>query len=308
MTEFIMKLDFRRVFIEYIVLAITALAIFGGAAACLNRDKIVFALEYISAGVKLNMGASAAEEVDEMANISFETDDVSEIVIVDDSNKVLFSTKDNIAVKGGMFILNETEGKDGFLENSDMPNAVYKAVDKSDFILSSLLPIDLTDISENYRDEFFYEPDFLDKELYLISYMGNGEGNSKIYIINTAAQISEGASSVKIAAAAAVFVFMIYWLITALWVYQNAAKSRLSAPLWGIAVLFTNVIGVIVYALYKRSNCVCPYCGAVQDKGGVFCVACGEKLQTTCENCGKAVGKSDLFCRSCGSRIESKDR
>ena len=197
MTEFIMKLDFRRVFIEYIVLAISALIIFGGAAACLNRDKIVFALEYISAGIKLNMGASAAEEVDEMADISFETDDVSEIVIVDDSNKVLFSTKDNIAVKGGMFILNETEGKDGFLENSDMPNAVYKAVDKSDFILSSLLPIDLTDISENYRDEFFYEPDFLDKELYLISYMGNGDGKSKIYIINTAAKISEGASYCK---------------------------------------------------------------------------------------------------------------
>lgn len=52
-------------------------------------------------------------------------------------------------------------------------------------------------------------------------------------------------------------------IILALWVYQNARKSKLSAPVWGIITLFTNIAGVLVYLIYKHINGICGFCGAV---------------------------------------------
>lgn len=65
--------------------------------------------------------------------------------------------------------------------------------------------------------------------------------------------------------------FMVCLIIVALWVYQNALKSKLSAPAWGIITLFTNIAGVLVYLIYKHINDVCGYCGAVQyaDTNGI---------------------------------------
>lgn len=65
--------------------------------------------------------------------------------------------------------------------------------------------------------------------------------------------------------------FMVCLIIVALWVYQNALKSKLSAPALGIITLFTNIAGVLVYLIYKHINGVCGYCGAVQyaDTNGI---------------------------------------
>lgn len=46
--------------------------------------------------------------------------------------------------------------------------------------------------------------------------------------------------------------------------YRDAAKCRLSPLYWGLIGLFTNLIGLIVYKIYKRSMTICPVCGAAQ--------------------------------------------
>ena len=48
----------------------------------------------------------------------------------------------------------------------------------------------------------------------------------------------------------------------ALWMYKDAAKCRLSSLYWGLIGLFTNLIGLIVYKIYKHSATLCPACGA----------------------------------------------
>lgn len=52
-------------------------------------------------------------------------------------------------------------------------------------------------------------------------------------------------------------------IILALWVYQNARKFKLSAPVRGIITLFTNIAGVLVYLIYKHINGIRGFCGAV---------------------------------------------
>lgn len=46
--------------------------------------------------------------------------------------------------------------------------------------------------------------------------------------------------------------------------YRDAAKCRLSPLYWGLIGLFTNLIGLIVYKIYKRSMTACPVCCAAQ--------------------------------------------
>lgn len=302
MNSFLERLDFKRIFIVYIIFAVVMIIVFGGIAIYRNAEKIEFAADFATASIKINLNADAGKKIEKMAETAISEDDVSELLKVDDSNIVVMTTNEKIANVGDTFVLESKSG--GFLENELNSEAVYKSVDKSDFLLASLLPIDLTDISEEYVNNYFYRENFLEKQLYLISYLGNDGSGNKIYIINTAAELTAGASSLKNAAAAAVFVFMIYWLLTALWVYSNALRAGLVAPFWGIAVLLTNIIGVMVYELYKHSNEICPYCGKVQQRSAVYCSGCGMQLKKLCEACGKAVGEEDRFCSGCGKSLE----
>ncbi len=299
MNRFIEKLNFKRIFICYIIFAAAAAICFGGAAAHLNRDKLLFAAGYISAGLSMETGDIPSEQIGEMAEISMRSESVPDILILDSDNTVRFSTSPELAREGMNFT--PRRSLSGFLEGEN--GYVYRAVDKSDFILASLLPIDLTDISELYRDEYFLNSSFDPEALYLISYMGGDADGNKVCIASPAASMGAGPSAVKAAAAAAVFVFMIYWLLAALWVYKNALRSGLAAPFWGIAVLITNVVGIVIYELYKHSSAVCPYCGAVQAHGGVFCVRCGKKLLRSCADCGGAADANDRYCRHCGSEM-----
>lgn len=300
MDRFIEQLDFRKIFIGYIIFAFLAAVGFGGAAAGLNWDKISFAAQYIAAGLELNVGERPSAQIEKMSEISLCSESVPDIFILKNDNTVVFSTNPELAEEGDRFILDRSAS--GFLEYEGGNGAVYKAVDKSDFILASLLPVDLTDISEQYRDEYFFEQDFKADALHLISYMGSDTEGNKICIVSPAASMGAGISSVKAAAATAVFVFMVYWLLAAMWIYQNALRAGLAAPLWGIAVLLTNAVGIVIYELYKHSNAICPYCGSVQEHGGMFCVRCGKRLAEVCVNCGGKVGKNDKFCRRCGRK------
>ena len=95
-----------------------------------------------------------------------------------------------------------------------------------------------------------------------------------------------------------------YWVLIALWLYKDAAKCKLSPLYWGLIGLFTNIIGLIVYKIYKRSMAVCPACGAAQSAEHLYCTACGEQLGQRCESCGSKVNPKDSFCPHCGKQIK----
>ncbi len=136
----------------------------------------------------------------------------------------------------------------------------------------------------------------------MISLLGKKDGSTKAYVISNPQSVQYGMVSLKIAASVVMLLFMIYWIIIALWVYQNARKCKLSAPVWGIVTLFTNIGGVLVYLSYKNINGICGFCGAVQSRGNVFCTECGKKIGTTCTKCGHYLKSSDNYCPKCGHK------
>ena len=125
----------------------------------------------------------------------------------------------------------------------------------------------------------------------------------KIYFINQIHPVLNGKEYIKIGLAIAMFLFMIYWVLLALYVYQDALKSKLSPYLWGGITLITNIAGLIVYIIYKKNNKICFKCGAVQNQGNIYCTYCGAKLDKTCSKCGATIFDKDEYCSKCGEKI-----
>ena len=98
------------------------------------------------------------------------------------------------------------------------------------------------------------------------------------------------------------FFFMIYWVLLALYIYQNALKSKLNPYLWGGITLITNIAGVIIYIIYKQNQKTCFKCGASQDKSHIYCTYCGTKLNETCSKCGSVINSNDKYCAKCGEK------
>ena len=99
------------------------------------------------------------------------------------------------------------------------------------------------------------------------------------------------------------FFFMLYWVITALWIYQTPWRARLPALLWGCAALLTNLAAVAVYLIYKYTNAVCRSCGAVQNREKPILRKLRRKNRVYCPNCGRTLYRNVNFCPDCGEKL-----
>lgn len=85
----------------------------------------------------------------------------------------------------------------------------------------------------------------------------------------------------------------------AIWVGVDAHRRGLNGLLWGLLVLFTHIVGLIVYLLVAptlaQRNGVAPAAGAA-------CPGCRARIQSdfkVCPYCGVPLG-----CGQCGSPLE----
>lgn len=84
---------------------------------------------------------------------------------------------------------------------------------------------------------------------------------------------------------------------------KTEGRRRPSALYWGVIGLLTNVVGLIVYKIYKRGMAICTSCGAAQNAGHLYCSFCGKPLGMRCKGCGGKVGARDEFCPHCGEKL-----
>ena len=297
--NFIEKRNFKKIFIVYVIAAVVCGILCAAGVGYVYRNKINLAIQYENAGKAVK--SQHGDAVQSLEKLAASSGDIKDILILDDRNNITFSAKKtNLAWDSSLDL--KKDGK--FLVSEKNSNVAFRFVKKDEFMLSAVFADDFGKIRDEYDEEYFYLNNFRDKKLYMISMLGSDKDGVKVYAISDPTPVAYGMLSLKAAAGVLMLLFMIYWIIIAMWVYQNAARSKLCAPVWGIVTLFTNLAGVLVYVIYKSINKVRPFCGAVQSAANLFCTCCGKKIGASCEECGHALRNEDSYCPKCGNKVK----
>lgn len=295
----IINWNFKKIFIIYLIIAVVCGAFAAAAVGYVFRDKISLAIRYEKASEVFEHSDAdrAKQSLDSLAASSA---DITDVLILGNDNSVIYSAKGTNLARGDSFELKKSEDGGRFLVSDANPDAVFRFAKKDEFMLRSVFADDFEKFLDEYDEENFYRSGFDTKKLYILGVIGKRDG-TKAYVISDPTPTAYGMTVLKAAASLAMLLFMIYWVIVALWVYSAAAKSRLSAPIWGIITLFANLAGALLFVIYKHINRVCAHCGAVQPRDNVYCAYCGTKIGTTCQKCGSVLRSGDNYCPRCGT-------
>ncbi len=83
-------------------------------------------------------------------------------------------------------------------------------------------------------------------------------------------------------------IMLIIGIVIAIWVYKDAEKRGSSGALWLIIVIFTSIIGLIIWLVVrppiggekgKGSNRNCPSCGRGIPEDARVCPYCNKKFE-----------------------------
>ncbi len=296
----IVQLNFKKIVRTYIIFAVIAVIAVAGGVGFVFRDSLSYAWQYskFSEAAKSMKEEDIRKEADKLAESS---ENLVDVLLLNGKNEVLYSSNKS-EFGSGKFSLSPVEDMNSYLANSIDENVVFKFVKGEEFLLSSVFDFNFEKIQKDYEDAAFYEENHSEKTLYMLTYLVSGNGEYKVYIISNPYTTEGGESALSVAAAVGVLIIMIYWVLLALWVYQNSMKAKLKPFFWGTVVLITNIAGLLVYLMYKNGNNVCPACGASQEKNHQFCTNCGSQIEHRCKNCGMYVSKNDSFCSGCGEK------
>lgn len=290
--------NFRKIAVWYLIAAVVTALVCAGLVGWLYRERLNFAWQYSKLEeAKQDDALRAAAEKTAGAS-----DDVVDILILDAENQVTYSAK-NSEFAGGTFALARIGEKKNYLASDAYPDAVFQYVKGEEFMLKSIVSKDFGKIREDYEDDSAFETNLSARRVYMLSRIRVRGTNQQVYVISVPTSVPAGMFMLKLSAALAALFFGVYWVLLALWMYQDAAKRRLSALYWGAIGLLTNLIGLIVYKIYKRGAAICTSCGAVQNAGHLYCTFCGKPLGMRCEGCGGKVGARDEFCPHCGKML-----
>lgn len=293
------KWNFKKIAVWYLVLAVITGVLCGGTVGYLYRQRLKFAWQYA------RLEEAKTPEALRMAadKTAAASEDVVDILVMDENQQVLYSAKDSKFAAGPLTLTKVGDAKK-YLASADYPDAVFLQVKGDEFMLNSIVSHDFGKIRSEYDDESAFENGLSAKTVYMLNRVQARKAGGTAYVITRPTSVPGGETALKVTAALAMLLVCVYWVLVALWMYRDAARCKLSPLYWGLIGLFTNLIGLIVYKIYKHSATLCPACGAAQSAGHLYCSFCGAQLGARCANCGGKVGAKDSFCHHCGNKIK----
>lgn len=293
------KWNFKKIAVWYLILAVVAGLCCAGTAGYIYRERLNFAWQY-SRLEKAKDETALKTAVQKTADASA---DVVDVLILNGNGQVTFSAK-NSEFSAGTLNPAKAGSEKKYLISDAHPDAVFQYVKSEEFMLNSIINKDFGKIRSDYDDDSAFDGDLSGKTIYMLSRVDVHQSGSRVYVISVPTDAPGGMAALKVSAALAMLFFCVYWVLVALWLYKDAAKCKLPPLYWGLIGLFTNIIGLVVYKIYKRSMAICPACGTAQSADHLYCSACGTQMAVCCGHCGGKVGAKDSFCHHCGERIQ----
>lgn len=297
------KLDFKKAVKIYISASIILLLLCALSIAYVSKDKIYMALDYGKVSENFEKNGLTETVKAQLNKLASDSKDIVNIIAADKNNNITYKLNSDIVGNNNKFTLMPYETNKGYLQDNINKDIIYKVVKNENVILSKDYIKSHDKIISDIDDDFYYQQDFDSQKVNLMNYLVSRHTQDRVYIIRTASQIPYAESLLKITGLIAGLLFMIYWIGLALWVYRDADRKNNNPALWGLMVLITNIIGLIIYTMYKQNNRICDNCGSIQDKDNVFCTNCGTQINKVCSNCHSIIGKKDHYCSKCGEKI-----
>ena len=291
------KWNFKKIAVWYILLALITGVICVGTIGYFYRERLSFALHYS----QIKEAADTAELHSAADKTAAASPDVVDVIVLNRENRVTYSAKKS-EFAGDKLVFERLSDNRKYLSVDTHPDAVFRYVKSREFMISSIINKDFGEIRSDYDDDFFGS-DISGKTVYMLTSVTAPDGG-EVCVITVPTAVSGGKTAIKISAALAMLFFSVYWVLVALWLVKDAAKCKLPSLYWGLIGLFTNLVGVIVYKIYKRGMACCGGCGAAQPSEHIFCSFCGSQLGKCCEKCGWKVQPNDNFCHRCGNKIK----
>ena len=298
----LLDMNFKKIFIGFIIFAILIGIGTVGVGGYIFKDKISFIYHYDKIKEEFKRNNSNTIE-NELLKFSNDFNDIVDILVLDKDNNVVYSAKQKFT-NASNFELDYSSLSKKYLIDKNNEDVMFYLQDNEELYLSMIINKNIEKINHDHDNESFFLKNVQNKKTYGLSYILNKDTNQKVYFITDIAPVKNVNIYFEVSEIIIMCLFATYLIIVALWTYQNAKKNNFNAPLWGIITLFTNIIGVCLYAIYKKRLLVCGKCYTVQNKLNIYCTNCKNKLNDTCSKCGNIVNKKNNYCSHCGEKIK----
>jgi hypothetical protein len=302
--DFIGGLNFKKAVKIFIALSVIIIVFCISAIAYVSRDKIRMALDYNKTSELFRKEGFNDKVKSQLNKLTYDSKDINNIIVLDKDNNIIFKANDNFINGKSTMNFAPYEQKEGYLQDNINKDIIYKPVREESIILDENYIRHDRVIEEDINSKLFFEKDFHSKRVFLLNYLVNSHEESKILIIRTVSPIPYAERLLEITGSILALIFLIYWIGHALWVYKDANRKHSNPSLWGILVLITNLVGLLIYIMYRQSNRVCSKCGVLQSKENIYCTKCGTRLNQQCDSCGEITSKNDNYCSRCGNKIK----
>lgn len=301
--RFLDKINFKKIFNIYFIISVIILLSCASLIAYATRDKIKMAIDY-GRIFEVFAEEGKSNNIDALLNkLSVDSGDILNIIEVDKNYNVIYKANSNLINENNRFILMPYNANKAYLQDGINSGIIYKIVRNENIILNKDYIKNHQQVLSDIDADFSYEQDIGSMKINLLNYMINRKTDEKIFVIRTASPIPHVARIIEFTGLFVALIVMIYWIGLALWVYRDANRKNINPALWGILVLLTNLVGLIVFTIYKQNSILCQECGALQNSENAFCTNCGAKINKVCSSCHSVVGKKDYFCSKCGNEL-----
>jgi len=303
--KFAQNINFKKVKKLFISISFLLLIVVFTSTLYVFRDKIAFAVNYFAIDKQVDRQGISKKISDKLIKLAKSTTDIKDILLLDKNNNIIFSAKKSRMFKDNKLALTELKDKKRFFKDPKIHDTYFKVIKPENLLLTEDLYKNSREIKDEYTDDFFYDRDYNAKNIYFLNYFADRKNGMKIFVINDIKFAPYEEPFINFATVIFMLILGFYWMLTALWVYKDSSEKKLNSALWGLLILLTNLVGLIVYAIYKQNNQSCYKCGSLQNKLSTFCSFCGTRINESCEKCGTILAKSTNYCIHCGIKINN---
>lgn len=212
------KWNFKKIAAWYLILAVVAGLACVGTVGFIYRERLNFAWQY-SRLEEAKDESALKTAVDKTASASA---DVVDVLILDGGNQVTYSAKNSEFASGTLELVKSGSEKK-YLTSAEHPDAVFQYVKGEEFMLKSIINKDFSKIRSDYDDDSAFEVGLAQKSIYMLSRVGVHGSDDKVYVITIPTTVPGGMTAIKAAAALAMLFFCVYWVLIALWMYNDAS-------------------------------------------------------------------------------------